>query len=244
MRGLTLADPALRTFSPYLPKYPAATHACWAADPDWSNPGDGNAVSSWRNKSGGGDPAQATGANQPIWRAAVSVLGGRSAVQFDGSNDVLDFDIANISQPFKLLAVFASTSGADGVAGRSLGIGDSLGFGGLLENAANKWGVQVGGTAVVAPTATVDTNPHVMRATVNGASSQLWLDGTSLATGTVGLDACARFTLGAGSTAAASFASFFKGYLAFAAIYASSVADADLLALERAFGSYHGFVVA
>lgn len=49
---------------------------------------DGDAVATWTDSSGlANDAAQATGANQPIYK--TSILNGQSVVRFDGTNDFM-----------------------------------------------------------------------------------------------------------------------------------------------------------
>jgi hypothetical protein len=91
------------TFSPFDVGW---TEAYWADDPDWSNPGDGNSVSSWRS---GGSGARAvengTGANQPIFRSSVLALNNHAAVDFDGSNDNLYTSTFTLDVPHNLVVV-------------------------------------------------------------------------------------------------------------------------------------------
>lgn len=70
----------------------------WANDLALS---DGAAVSSWVDRVGSFDAAQATGSRQPIYRS--SGIGGHPAVDFDGTDDILRYAAAN--------AVTTSTSG-------------------------------------------------------------------------------------------------------------------------------------
>lgn len=64
--------------------------AFWADDPGWAPPTDGGAVSQWDDASGNASHAsQATVAKQPTFRASVAAFGGRSAIEFDGSDDSL-----------------------------------------------------------------------------------------------------------------------------------------------------------
>lgn len=88
----------------------------WADDPSWSNPGDGGAVSTWRDASGNGrDITQATGTSQPAFRAAVPNLNNAGAVEFvrdnQGAGDRLDEASGwTRSQPYTIVAVVSAWS--------------------------------------------------------------------------------------------------------------------------------------
>lgn len=84
---------ALRRTGAGLTSPPAFTNtvaAFWAGDPAWSNPGNGNAVSSWRDYSGQGrDITQSTPGFRPIYQASVAGLNSQPAVAFDITDDNL-----------------------------------------------------------------------------------------------------------------------------------------------------------
>lgn len=64
--------------------------AYWAEDPGWTNPGDGSGVTTWDDATTNGrDLTQATGTKRPLYRASVAALGGRPALEFDGTDDFL-----------------------------------------------------------------------------------------------------------------------------------------------------------
>lgn len=225
---------AVKGFTPFdASRYPTPLHACWASDPAWANPGDGNAVSSMRNQSGGGDPAQATSSKRPIYRASVAVLNNRPAVQFDGTDDFLNIDVANTAQPFKLLCVGALSASA-GVVRSALGF--DVGSERIGASAGNVW-VLNSGSALASATA-INTAGHIFDATVNGASSSLTLDGTVIASGNAGSSVLNLFTLGAAGTGTSSF---WIGHLAFAAAFAAA---ADLSSLRSALAAFYGITVA
>lgn len=212
-----------------------ALHAMWAGDPSWSNPGDGNPVDSWRNQSGGGDPAS-TGTNRPTYRASVANLGNKPAIEFAGaSSQRLAVDIADQGQSFKLLAVFrsSSTSGNPVIIGQ----GGNTGNGFRLITTGPAWRLVFnvnlqGGTA--------DTNSHVLRATVNGASSQFWIDESSIASGDAGNFQLTYLTVGSGNSGG-TFANPFTGYVAFYGVYSGATSDASLTTLANDLRTHYGF---
>lgn len=231
VRGLTLRDPPLvGKFNPLDgAKYLTPLHAVWAGDPAWTNPGDGNAVSSWRNGgSVGGDPAQATATAKPTFRASVAALNNRPAVEFDGG-DSLNFDVADIAIPFYAVAV--GVLSGSGVARTMLGFSTTTALR-LGCSAGNAWFAS-DGTALAA--GTTDSNAHVLEAVLNGASSSLRLDGTQIASGAGGNTGLARFVIGASN------GNNWLGHIAFAAIYSGSSRDANL---ARALGYNYGITVA
>lgn len=71
---------------------------------------DGDAVATWPDSSGlANDAAQATGANQPIYK--TSILNGQSVVRFDGTNDFLTVaGITNNTATRTLFFVASATS--------------------------------------------------------------------------------------------------------------------------------------
>jgi hypothetical protein len=225
-------------FTPFSASNPTPLNAVWASDPLWSHPANGAAVSFWRNQSGDASPSQATGAKQPTYRATVTALNNKPAVQFAGAQG-LSGDIVDIAQPFKLLAVVAPT--AFGTEMTLIGDGTDAS---LFVSTASKWSLYFGGAQVaVINSPLANTSGHVLRATVNAASSSVVLDETTTGTpsGSVGTNPMARFSVGA-------IDGFpndpFFGYVAYAAIYASTVSDASLTALAESLGAYYGITVA
>jgi hypothetical protein len=211
-----------------------ALHAVWAGDPSWSNPGDGNAVSSWRNQSGGGDPAQATGGAQPLYRSSVSQLGNRPAVEFDGSDDCLVFDIADVAQSFKVLAVFRFPSlpgSLRGIVGFGSGAAHGLSYSTTPAWRANAGSAIEGGTP--------NTSGHVLQATLNGASSSVTLDGSNVASGGAGSNSMSWLKLGCLGSGATN-ASFGAVQLAFYGVYAGATSDVTLAQLATDLKTHYG----
>jgi len=213
-------------------------HAMWADDPDWVRPSDGSPVDYWRNASSEGNPAS-TGSNRPTMRNSVVSLNNKAALEFVGaSSQRLDYDITNQVQPLKYVIVFNSTGGS-GV--RELyGRGTSGGGIGIDGSSVPRvhYGTQLlGGGALAA-------GAHVMRVTVNGVSSQIWIDGTSSSTGTTSTGGVGRLTIGASSDATPAYLQFWTGNIAFFGVYSGSIADADLEALEDWLGTYYNITIA
>lgn len=232
MRALTLADPASK-FSPYDKEFPIPLHAAWASDPLWENPADGGGVASWRNGgSVGGDLTQVTGALQPIYRAHTAAFGNRATLQFTPNQRIIS-DFADIAQPYKVIVVAQTTlaNTAQGFIGLS-GASNRLGT-----NATTSWILVAGSTVSAIPN---DLNPHVFQGTLNGASSALFKDGTSIATGNAGAGSLLYLNVGSAQTTSNPL----TGHVAFAGVYDGAVADADLLRLMRGLGAFYQLAVA
>lgn len=213
-----------------------ALHAMWANDPAWSRPADGAAVASWRNQSGGGDPAQATGADQPTMRYAVPELNGRSAVEFDGVSEFLDFDTTNTAHPWKHIVVGRYIVAAN--TRKFVGFGNATtdGFG---SSGAGQWGLNNGAGANSA--VNDDTVGHVFRMKVGSIAEgcELWMDETSILSGVnSGSNNFNRLHIGAsGTTTGANFANC---QIAFYGVYTGATSDTDLAALCNALADFYG----
>ena len=191
--------------------------AWWASDPSWSNPGDGNAVSSWRDYSGNGyDLSQGTGTKQPLYRASFANLNGQPAVQFDGSNDFLFQGWKNIDL-FTVLIVAYYTSGL------------------FFHYGGNRWGCYAsGGTfhyhrSNGADIATAESYslPHATMITIyhsNSGTSKIRADGGGFASGAMGNETTTSMTVGA---AEAGSSSWMNGAIAFMGIYSGDLSSSS-----------------
>lgn len=158
-------------------------HGAWASDPLWTPPADGGAVSSWRNGGSVGTPhfTQGTGAAQPTYDAENASFNNKAVVSFDGTDDRLNCDFANLSQPVYGVAVGRWRSGgADELfALRYVSYDTSAG---LRKVAVN---YQLG-LVTSYSVAGADENPHLFVVTLNNASSSLAVDGAAASTGDIG----------------------------------------------------------
>lgn len=212
-----------------------ALHVMWASDPDWTNPGDGNPVDSWRNHSGGGDPANTLTA-RPTFRASIAALNNRATIEFaSASSQWLHVDVANIAQTWKVVIV--GKAGTVGTGERFVGFGAAAAAC-VGDTNANAWSFNTQGTLLTGGTS--DTNAHVFRATAAGASSQLWVDESSVASGNAGSSSVVWLSIGAGNNGGASPTAFLNGHVAFVGIYAGATSDASLSALCDDLQTYYG----
>jgi hypothetical protein len=223
--GIVASGHVTATFDPRTQV--TALHGIWADDPDWTNPGDGGAVSSIRNFAGTPDPSQATSTAKPTFRATPTGFNGHAALEFDGGDSDLGA-VTDVAQPWKIVAVVKRTGSGNRNAVGFL----SAGARGLGHNSGGAWLLSAG-TNLTGGTSDT-TAAHVLRGTLNGASSQLWADGTSVASGDAGANALGDLVIGAPS------ASGWVGFVAFVGIYAGSTSDTDLAALCADLATYYG----
>lgn len=202
--------------------------AFWAEDPNWTAPGDGNAVSQWDDASGNGRHAtQATGSKQPIYRASAAAFNSQPVVEFDGTDDWLATAafaaaITGASEHFvvakfdTLTANTALQHGISGSARRS-----------IQTDGGTQWQVFQGSTGVWG--GTNDPALHAFRA-VFDSTDEIVVDGTSLASGNAGAENLTGVRLGAN---AGGTAGFFDGRIAFVGIKSGTLTSterSDLLA--------------
>ena len=236
---------ATPAFNPLTSWTTAPIHGVWASDPAWTPPADGGAVSSWRNGgSVGGDFVQETGAKQPTYDAALAAYNNAAVVTFDGTDDVLFRDIADVAQPFYLLLV-GDTAGGTG-AENLLGIGANEAAttgSGLGDTITGVWNIRAGGPD--RPGGTTDTNPHLFRATYNGASSLLSVDGAATATGNTGTDPATVLALGAAASAVPAYSRYLNGSIAYMALFTTDPSgQAEWATFKAWVTSTYGIAVA
>ncbi len=189
--------------------------AYWAEDPGWSNPGDGNTVTTWDDATTNGrDLTQGTAGSRPTYRSSSATLNNKPALEF-----VSDFFTATsaawgtLTQPVSIVVVgfwTAPDASNDAIVGANSGT-----F--LLRKSATS-SIQIfaaGGVTGV----TVNGNGHLYGGVYNGASSNIIYDGT-LTSGNVGAGSLAGVTLSGATGAAASshtftmaFAGFYSGII-------------------------------
>ena len=218
-RGRAAAAAATPSFNPLTSWTTDPVHGVWASDPLWTPPADGGAVSSWRNGgSVGGDLVQATGAKQPTYRASTAAFNNQPTVQGDGIDDYLAVNFAPYYiQPYYIVAAMSK--------GKAANVAETIfsdHTGGAHEVAsytgtgASTWRMKAsteltGGTA--------DTNPHLLTYTFNGASSSLFVDGTSTITGNAGANPLLALELFA---LANGYGLFSSGHIAFFLIFTTN----------------------
>lgn len=151
------------------------TAAFWADDPEWTNPGDGNPVSSWRDGGSEGKPAtQGTGSMQPTYNASVPAFNGKATISGDGVDDFLQ--TANwsgvLAQPFSVFCV-GNFSGT----GMDMWDGNDATNSAYFRARSLNYRIHAG---TIAQGGTPDTDPHYFLANYVGASSGLLIDGATI----------------------------------------------------------------
>jgi hypothetical protein len=207
-------------FSPL--NYGSPVHAFWAEDPAWSDPGDGNAVSSWRNDGSDGTAAtQASGTLQPIFRSAG--VNGKPSIEFDGANDYLlapATSTGSVSQPGTVVLVTdanrpnSSTElWVDGQSSRwfmYVSAGNALRFGGPTDVPTTLTGT------------TELNNRRIFVAVYNGTSSTMRSNGVAIGTTySAGTGAMDGVVIGADSTLSSSFT--LTGHVCLVMVYGSDI---------------------
>lgn len=111
------------------PTFTNTIAAYWASDPLWSNPGDGNAVATWRDYSGQGCDATAAGSVQPVYRATSS-LNSQPVVEFDNTDDYMTATIPSTSatNPHTMIQIFRSGAAWTSALRFIGGVSDSTSF--------------------------------------------------------------------------------------------------------------------
>lgn len=212
-------------------------HEFWAEDPDWTDPGDGGSVSSWRNNGTDGTAAvEATAGEQPTFRATASVLNNRPAIEWNNSAtaDRLQAPRASTGQldqrfTHGLVFCFGSSGNQIGVTG---GLNTTRG---ILDQSGGNFRAY-NGAALTAGAA--DTDPHLMICDANGASSELRLDGNSSATGNSGTNPLDGVTFGANYALSGGFADVHIAY--YFAYSGDLTADAGFSSWETSILTYYG----
>jgi hypothetical protein len=207
----------------------AWTDAYWADDPGWSNPGDGNAVSTWRSGGSGGRAAtQGTGSLQPTFRSSVANLNSRAAVEFDGAGDVLTSSSYSLDLPGTAVWV-----------GRFTGTPAnprSDWFCGISTNVSDLYDWSAAGNLIGSVTVTTNRSAAVrIYALSNSGSNTLVVNGTSNSGGFSG----SRFELN-GVRIGGSFAvqTAFAGYYA-----GDAAADSKWSQMVSWVSSYYGLTL-
>lgn len=203
--------------------------AYWAEDPNWTNPGDGNAVTTWDDASGNGrSVTQGTSGKRPLYRASVAALNSQPAVDFDGTDDYLASGSAFTATSGTLTKVVVIQVKTVVVGTRHIFSWGSTGGRADLyySNNGSDWGLYAPSAQVLG--GTPDTSAHILFATFGTSVAALNVDGVDVATGT-NSGSLSTHTLGAYSGGGENI----HANIAFAGLYVGNMSAgdrADLLA--------------
>jgi hypothetical protein len=189
--------------------------AFWAEDPGWTNPGDGNPVTTWDDATGNGRSAtQATATKRPLFRAAASVLNNQPSLEFDLTDWLAQSAFTSVATG-TVVIVGAAASAAGGVFPFCDGI-----------TSGNRWLISkriapsspVGfnlysGTGFVGP-GTPDQIGHLIVCEFQ-ATDSFALDGATPSTGNAGTHAVTGFTLGSSFLGASASLNGHLGFFGF-----------------------------
>ena len=162
--------------------------AYWAEDPGWTNPGDGNAVTTWDDATANGrDVTQATGTKRPLYRASVAALNGQPALEFDGTDDFLQtvsaFTVTSGTLTKVIIYQYRSHPGGNRHAWSAMDSGSNRAD---MFRTSGAWAIYgsaaAGGGAIYITGVTPNNNAHLEVATF-GASASILIDGSSITTG-------------------------------------------------------------
>lgn len=199
----------------------------------------GGVVSQWNDKSGNGrHVSQGTAANRP----ALSTIGGQQALDFDGSNDVLDsadLDASPLAQPFTIFIVAKDDLGTAGA--RTMVDANA----GLSSNRATVYQpsnvVAFAGGALTS-TDNMGTTARVLECVFNGASSKFRMNGGTERTGDVGANSWGQIHVGANN--GNNVGSFWDGQIAEIIIASGALSDVTRAMARRYLGRRYGITVA
>lgn len=187
------------------------------------------------------DQKQTTGSRQPTYDAANSSYNNAAVVTFDGADDVLVANTADLTQPFWLVLVghtsAVTTQGFVGV-----GVVSTNRRFGTNATAGGKWALALSGEIMGGG---LDSNPHLLFAQANGASSLITVDGASVATGDAGTTGITHLSLGAGNANGSTFGGYLTGGIALALVFNTDpTAQAEWASFKAWVTSTYGITVA
>ena len=184
---------------------------------------DGDLIARIDDKSGNGNElTQATSDARPTYKTAIK--NGLSVGRFDGVDDTLvQASGDDIAQPFTAFMGINNTRVATGSNDRIM-----MDTGGTTQfyRSVGKWAI-FAGTGVVS-NALTGVDWDYVTGLFDGASSEVWIDGTSTATGDAGATAMQMLHLGANTVGTEPF----TGDIGEIMVYDSGLSDADRLRVE------------
>ncbi len=197
---------------------------------------DGDPVGAWVEQVVGDDVLQTVTAAKATYRAAVAALNNQPALEFDGGDllSIATWGSGALSQPLTTFTVVQET---DVSTTRFIHDGNVNVFR-LFSRAVAPVEYRLQAPSIVGG-GTPDTNVHIFTAVWNGASSEMWLDGTSLASGDVGANTLDGFVIGGNSGETPSLV----GFVARILIYSGDLSLADKNLIQTFLATRYGITV-
>lgn len=167
----------------------------WAEGPEFValSVADGGAVATLPDETNANDATQATGSNQPTYRASAAAFNNKPVIEFDGTADFLQTaSFTALSQPNEIVLVGRWRSGG-AVAVRSFCDGIlTTNRHQIAVSAADLWAIAAGTTVA---SGAADTTAHLFDA-VFDATDTLAIDGTATISGNANTHTLTGVTLG------------------------------------------------
>lgn len=208
--------------------------------------GDGFVTTLYDQSGNGRNATQATAASQPQIVAdgvVVTDSNGNAAMDFDGSDDHLSSGLFTaIPQPFTGLCVSQFDSANNNVDSAAMGGGAANQF--LLSFQQNnynpdEWQAYAGTLAQTGVSS--DNNLNLHNALISGASSEYWLNGSSVAQANFGANSITAVAVGC-ATAIPSLNAPWFGLVHEIILYPSNV-SANRAAIEQSIASRYGITL-
>lgn len=192
---------------------------------------DGDPIGAADDKSGNAYHAlQGTSAAKPTYK--TNIANSLSAAYLDGGDFLAKAFGTEIAQPGTMFAVAKLTAGLENNGVNYIIVDGSETtkrwiFYKELSTTPDRWGLYLGTMAIGATNA--DANIHYFSAYANGASSQLFVDGASSATGNSGTHNLTGITIGARFDGAAAW---WSGHIMESLTYSGALSSANRQSIE------------
>ena len=182
---------------------------------------DGQPVGRWDDDSGNGNHlAQTTPGKRPLYKTGIK--NGRAVARFDGADDLLEKTFT-LAQPITAFCVFYATTAARYVYTGAVGAAGTQGS--VYIAAATQLRLHAGTPLLMTAGAFALSTWYVESHVLNGVSSQMWLNGTSIGSGNAGAGAMGGLVLGSSSPATGS--AWLVGDIGEVLLYAGALSTPD-----------------